>query len=96
VGCRSGLNYFDTAPQYGNGLSEKGFAAVLKARGRDKIFQVTKVNVFPNRTSVYQKIFRSLPDAEQEAIRNRAADEIKARVSKRRATSATTSRGRPA
>ncbi len=74
-----GLNYFDTAPQYGNGASERGYAAILKARGRDKVFQVTKANVFPNRTRVYQSIFRSLPEAEQTALRNRATEEIQRR-----------------
>ncbi len=74
-----GLNYFDTAPNYGNGASELGYAAVLKARGRDKVFQVTKANVFPNRTRLYQAIFRSLPEPEQTALRNRATEEIQRR-----------------
>lgn len=71
-----GLNYFDTAPNYGNGLSEKGYAAVLKARGRDKVFQVTKVNIFPNRSMKYRQIFMSLPDAEQAEIQKQVADEV--------------------
>jgi aryl-alcohol dehydrogenase-like predicted oxidoreductase len=70
-----GLNYFDTAPQYGGGASERGYAQVLKARGRDKAFQVTKVNAHPNRMMRYQEVFRSLPEAEQEEFRNKA-DEI--------------------
>ena len=69
-----GLNYFDTAPQYGFGQSERGYAAVLKARGRDKAFQNTKVNAHPNRMMRYQEIFRSLPESEQEALRGRAAE----------------------
>ena len=69
-----GLNYFDTAPQYGGGQSERGYALVHKARGRDKAFQVTKVNAHPNRMTRYQEVFRSLPDAEQEALRNKAAE----------------------
>jgi aryl-alcohol dehydrogenase-like predicted oxidoreductase len=73
-----GLNYFDTAPNYGNGLSEKGYAKVHKARGRDKAFQSTKVNVFPNRTMTYQRLFRALPDDEQARITAQADDEIKA------------------
>jgi aryl-alcohol dehydrogenase-like predicted oxidoreductase len=72
-----GLNYFDTAPNYGNGLSEKGYAQVLKARGRDKLFQVTKVNLFPNRTMRYESILRSLPESEQAEIRNRVAEDVK-------------------
>jgi predicted aldo/keto reductase-like oxidoreductase len=74
-----GLNYFDTAPQYANGMSEKGFGAVHKARGRDKIFQGTKVNIFPNRTMQYQQVFRALPEAEQEQIRKKATEEIEAK-----------------
>jgi aryl-alcohol dehydrogenase-like predicted oxidoreductase len=73
-----GLNYFDTAPQYGNGLSEKGYASVLKSRGRDKFFQATKVNVFPNRMMTYQRLFRALPDDEQARITAQAEEEIKA------------------
>ena len=69
-----GLNYFDTAPQYGGGASERGYGAVLKARGRDKVIQNTKVNAHPNRMMRYQEIFRSLPEAEQEALRNKAAE----------------------
>jgi aryl-alcohol dehydrogenase-like predicted oxidoreductase len=71
-----GLNYFDTAPQYANGLSEKGFAGVHKARGRDKIFQCTKVNIFPNRTRIWSQVFNSLPDTEQAEIRKRVTEEI--------------------
>ena len=69
-----GLNYFDTAPQYGGGQSERGYALVHKARGRDKAFQITKVNAHPNRARKYQEIFRSLPESEQEDFRNRAAE----------------------
>ncbi len=71
-----GLNYFDTAPNYGNGLSEKGYADVLKARGRDKVFQNTKVNIFLNRTMQYRRIFASLPETEQAAIQKRVEDQI--------------------
>ncbi|MGA2115487.1 MAG: aldo/keto reductase [Bryobacteraceae bacterium] len=74
-----GLNYFDTAPNYGNGLSEKGYAQVHKTRGRTNFFQSTKVNVFPNRTMTYQRLFKSLPDDEQAQITAQANDEIKAK-----------------
>jgi len=73
-----GLNYFDTAPQYGNGLSEKGFAAVLKARGRDKFFQVDKVALFYNSMALYKSIFDNLPEDEQARIRGQVDEEIKA------------------
>ena len=72
-----GLNYFDTAPQYARGMSEKGYAKVHKTRGRDKAFQSTKVNVFPNRTMTYARLFRALPDDEQAKITAQASDEIK-------------------
>jgi aryl-alcohol dehydrogenase-like predicted oxidoreductase len=72
-----GLNYFDTAPQYARGMSEKGYALVHKKRGRDKAFQSTKVNVFPNRTMTYERLFRTLPDDEQAKITAQANDEIK-------------------
>jgi len=71
-----GLNYFDTAPNYGNGLSEKGYAAVHKVRGRNNVFQCTKVNIFPNRTRVWTQVFNSLPATEQAEIRKRVADDI--------------------
>ena len=74
-----GLNYFDTAPQYGRGLSEKGYAEVIKARGRDKIFMADKVNVFPNRTFACQRIFSTLSEEEQASMRARVDAEIKAR-----------------
>lgn len=72
-----GLNYFDTAPQYGGGASERGYALVHKARGRDKAFQVTKVNAHPNRMMRYQEIFKALPESEQQDFRNRADELVK-------------------
>lgn len=71
-----GLNYFDTAPHYNNGMSERGYAAVLKARGRDKIFQATKVNVFGSRSMSIQRMLGSLSESEQTALRNKVADEV--------------------
>jgi aryl-alcohol dehydrogenase-like predicted oxidoreductase len=38
-----GINYFDTAPLYGNGESEKNLGRVLKALKRPKVFVGTKV-----------------------------------------------------
>ncbi|MCC7174391.1 MAG: aldo/keto reductase [Bryobacterales bacterium] len=74
-----GVNYFDTAPHYNANRSEPGYGLVLKARGRDKVFQNTKINVFPNRTRVYQAMFKSLSDAEQTEIRNMVAEEVERR-----------------
>jgi aryl-alcohol dehydrogenase-like predicted oxidoreductase len=74
-----GLNYFDTAPQYGGGASERGYGDVIKARGRDKVIQNTKCNVFPNRTQVCRKIYASLSEAEQNEIREKVAEEVERR-----------------
>jgi len=41
----SGINYFDTAPSYGNGVSERNLGRVLKALKRPKILVGTKVLV---------------------------------------------------
>jgi aryl-alcohol dehydrogenase-like predicted oxidoreductase len=69
-----GLNYFDTAPQYGGGQSERGYALVIKARGRDQVIQNTKVNAHPNRATRYRQIFASLPESEQADLRKKAED----------------------
>ncbi|MCX6626164.1 MAG: aldo/keto reductase [Candidatus Solibacter sp.] len=71
-----GLNYFDTAPHYGMGASERGYADVVKRCGRDRVLQNTKVNVFPNRTMVYRRMFQSLEESEQNQIRNKVMEEI--------------------
>jgi predicted aldo/keto reductase-like oxidoreductase len=72
-----GLNYLDTAPAYGNGKSEAGYAKVIKARDRDKFFLNSKISLWDiNRNSLYQNIFDGLPGAEQDKFRMRAADFI--------------------
>jgi aryl-alcohol dehydrogenase-like predicted oxidoreductase len=72
-----GLNYLDTAPAYGQGLSEKGYAAVLKARGRDKVFLNSKVSIWDmNRSKLYQDIFSSLDATEQARLKSLAKDEV--------------------
>jgi aryl-alcohol dehydrogenase-like predicted oxidoreductase len=38
-----GINYFDTAPMYGNGESERNLGRVLKALNRPKVYVGTKV-----------------------------------------------------
>ena len=75
-GMDLGVNWFDTAMGYNGGRSEPGYAAIHKARGRQNLFQSSKVNLFPNRSRVWRTIFDSLPETEQEAIRKRVADEI--------------------
>jgi aryl-alcohol dehydrogenase-like predicted oxidoreductase len=72
-----GLNYLDTAPAYGRGRSEEGYAEVLKARGRDKLFLNTKVSLWDlNRNKLFKEIFDSLDAAEQKRLRAAAEDEI--------------------
>lgn len=75
-----GLNYLDTAPAYGRGRSEKGYANVLRARPRDKYFLCTKVSVWDQtRNGLFQKIFDSLPETEQKKLRNKSMEEIERR-----------------
>src|SRR5258706_1412299 len=40
-----GINYFDTAPMYGNGESERNLGRVLKALKRPNVYVGTKVFV---------------------------------------------------
>ncbi len=72
-----GLNYLDTAPVYGQGASELGYARVIRARGRDRFFLNTKVSLWDlNRNKRYREIFDSLPEPEQKKLRTKAAEEI--------------------
>ena len=72
-----GLNYLDTAPAYGNTASEQGYARVLKARSRDKVFVNSKVSLWDtNRNQQFRNVFESLPGAEQERLRGLALDYI--------------------
>jgi len=65
-----GLNYFDTAPAYGNGNSEKGYGEILKSSSkREKVFVNTKISGFASiRNRMYKEIFDSLPSGKQESI----------------------------
>jgi len=66
-----GINYFDTSPTYGRGLSEAGYGAAIKARGRGKMFITSKVPDDATRdTQAYQDIFESLPASEQAKYRS--------------------------
>ncbi|HET8548614.1 MAG TPA: aldo/keto reductase [Bryobacteraceae bacterium] len=72
-----GLNYLDTAPAYGRTASEHGYARVLKARPRDKVFLNTKVSLWDiNRNQQFRTIFDSLPATEQERLRKAANEYI--------------------
>jgi len=66
-----GLNYFDSAPAYGQGKSEEGYSEALRAVGRQNVFQTTKVSPLGGaRNQAYQKIFAGLTRGEQEAVLN--------------------------
>lgn len=72
-----GLNYLDTAPAYGRGQSEAGYARILKARPRDRFFLTTKVSAWRrDRDAVFTKIFDSLPASEQAKVRAETREEV--------------------
>ena len=75
-----GLNYLDTAPDYGRGKSEEGCAEILRAVGRDKVFQTTKVSrLGPSRNRAYQAVFSQLGQSEQEAVLKEVAEDLQTR-----------------
>lgn len=75
-----GLNYLDTAPAYGNGNSELGYANVLKARKRDTFFLNTKISAWDiNRTKLYAELFASLSGSEQKKTQRLAQEEMEKR-----------------
>jgi aryl-alcohol dehydrogenase-like predicted oxidoreductase len=75
-----GLNYLDTAPAYGNGRSEAGYAKVIKARGRDKFFLNSKISSWDvNRNKLYADIFASLDATEQKRLKATAKEEVERR-----------------
>jgi aryl-alcohol dehydrogenase-like predicted oxidoreductase len=72
-----GLNYLDTAPDYGGGKSEEGYAALIRGAKRDRVFVNTKISRFaPTRFDTYQTIFASLNRDEQAAILREANEDI--------------------
>jgi aryl-alcohol dehydrogenase-like predicted oxidoreductase len=80
VAVERGLNYLDTAPDYGRGKSEEGYAEVLRAVGRDKVFQTTKVGrLGPSRNRAYLAIYEQLGRAEQEAVLKEVAKDLQER-----------------
>lgn len=75
-----GLNYLDTAPAYGRGQSELGYAKVIAGAKRDRVFVNTKVSVWAsNRNATFQKIFDSLSESEQAKLRARVREELERR-----------------
>lgn len=80
VAIERGLNYLDTAPDYGRGKSEEGYAEVLRAVGRDKVFQTTKVGrLGPSRNRAYLAVFEQLGRAEQDAVLKDVAKDLQDR-----------------
>jgi aryl-alcohol dehydrogenase-like predicted oxidoreductase len=75
-----GLNYFDTAPTYNRGKSEEGYAQLLRAVGRDRVFLTTKVSALGTaRNRAYQAIFAKLDRSGQEAVLKEVADDLRMR-----------------
>jgi aryl-alcohol dehydrogenase-like predicted oxidoreductase len=80
IAVERGLNYLDTAPDYGRGKSEEGYAEVLRAVGRDKVFQTTKVGrLGPSRNRAYLGVFEQLGRADQEAVLKELAADLQQR-----------------
>ena len=53
-----GLNYLDTAPEYGEGASERGYSGIIQGSKRDRVFVNTKVRAFPaSRFGAYKMVF---------------------------------------
>jgi aryl-alcohol dehydrogenase-like predicted oxidoreductase len=75
-----GLNYLDTAHNYGQGRSEEGIREVLRARPRDKVFINTKISPWAgNRTRLYRDVFASLPESEQKKVTALAKEDLERR-----------------
>ncbi len=75
-----GLNYLDTAPAYGRGQSELGYAKVIAGSKREKVFLTTKVSVWTsNRNSLHRAIFDSLSETEQGKLLGKAEEELERR-----------------
>lgn len=75
-----GLNYLDTAPAYGRGRSELGYAKVVAGAKRERVFLNTKVSIWnSNRNALFQRIYDSLSESERSRIRTRVQDELERR-----------------
>jgi aryl-alcohol dehydrogenase-like predicted oxidoreductase len=80
VAVERGLNYLDTAPAYGQGKSEAGYAEVLRAIGRDRVFLTTKVSPLGgSRNQAYQRVFAGLSRGEQESVLREVTEDLKRR-----------------
>ena len=73
-----GLNYLDTAPAYGRGQSELGFAKVLKEVGRDRVFLNSKISLWDdNRNEKFKTIYDSLDQSVQRKLQSQVSQTIK-------------------
>jgi aryl-alcohol dehydrogenase-like predicted oxidoreductase len=74
VAIERGINYYDTAPQYGKGAAETSLGKVLDTSSkREKVFLATKISPFPGlRNRFYREIFDTLPASKKEEMQNRA------------------------
>ena len=80
VAIDMGLNYLDTAAAYGSGLSEEGLAPVIAGTKRDRVFLTTKIHPWMHgRNALFQKIYDTLPEAEQKRLKAEAAEVMTAR-----------------
>jgi len=75
-----GLNYLDTAPEYGEGQSERGYGAIIQGAKRDQVFVNTKISAFPEaRFAVYEMLYARLNRDEQAAILREVSEDIERR-----------------
>jgi aryl-alcohol dehydrogenase-like predicted oxidoreductase len=75
-----GLNYLDTAPEYGEGQSERGYGAIIQGSKRDRVFVNTKISVFPDtRFAAYEMLYARLSRDEQAAILREVSEDIERR-----------------
>lgn len=75
-----GLNYLDTAPAYGRGQSELGYAKVIAGSRRDRVFLVTKVSAWDiNRNTMFRAMFDDLAATEQKRIMGLVQEELERR-----------------
>lgn len=75
-----GLNYLDTAPAYGRGLSESGYAKVIAGPKRERVFLNTKVSIWSsNRNAIFKAIYDSLAGSEQAKVHAKVSEELERR-----------------
>ena len=75
-----GLNYIDTAPAYGRGKSELGYAKVIAGAKRERVFVNTKVSIWDiNRNALFRRIYDSLAAPEQAKVQASVREEIERR-----------------